>query len=114
MPKFARSALRLNRRYTIYSLETPMPTKMTNDIITAAIEGFELQKARIDQQISALKAMLSGETAETAETAAATPEPATRKRRNFPAAARRRMKEAQQRRWAGIGAESGPPAPAAA
>ena len=72
-----------------------MPTKLTNEIITAAIEGFESQKTRIDQQISALKAMLSGGPAETA----ARPEPATRKRRKFSAAARRRMKEAQQRRW---------------
>jgi hypothetical protein len=88
------------------SLETPMSTKLTNEIITAAIAGFESQKTRIDQQISELKAMLSGGPAETA----ATPKP---KRKKFSAAARRRMKDAQQRRWAKIRGESEPPVPAA-
>jgi hypothetical protein len=86
-----------------------MPTKLTNEIITAAIEGFESQKIRIDQQISELKAMLSDGPAEPA----ATPEPTTRKRKRFSAAARKRMKEAQQRRWAKIRGESSPPAPTA-
>ena len=92
-----------------YSLETPMPTRLTNEIIIAAVEGFESQKIRIDQQISELKAMLSAGTAGTA----GTPEPVTRKRRRFSAAARKRMKGAQQRRWAKIRGESGPPSPAA-
>jgi hypothetical protein len=86
-----------------------MPTKLTNEIITAAIEGFESQKIRIDQQISELKAMLSDGPAEPA----ATPEPTTRKRKRFSAAARKRMKEAQQRRWAKTRGESRPPVPAA-
>ena len=82
-----------------------MPTKLTNEIISAAIEGFESQKARIDQQISELRVMLSGGPAETP----ATPEP---KRKKFSVSARRRMKEAQQRRWAKIRGESEPPGPA--
>src|ERR1039457_6935324 len=86
-----------------------MPTqKLTNEIIAAAIDGFTAQKARIDVQISELKAMLPGGPAETA----ATPESPTKKRRKFSAAARKRMKEAQQRRWAQIKGESEPPAPA--
>ena len=86
-----------------------MPTpKLRPEIITAAIEGFESQKARIDQQIADLRAMLPGGAAETA----ATPEAPTRKRRKFSAAARGRMKEAQQRRWAKIRGESESPAPA--
>jgi len=85
-----------------------MPTKLTNEIITAAIEGFESQKIRIDQQVSELKTMLSGGPAE----AAATPGLTIRKRRRFSAAARKRMKEAQQRRWAKIRGES-EPAPSA-
>src|ERR1035437_3525821 len=84
-----------------------MPTKLTNEIITAAIEGFESQKIRIDQQISELKAMPSDGPAEPA----ATPEPTTRKRKRFSAAARKRMKEAQQRRWAKIRGEPERPAP---
>ena len=85
-----------------------MPIKLTTEIITAAIEGFESQKMRIDLQISELKAMLSGGPAE----AAATPEPITRKRKRFSAAARKRMKEAQQRRWAKTRGDSIPPGPA--
>jgi hypothetical protein len=92
-----------------YSWETPMPAKLTNEIITAAIEGFESQKIRIDEQISELKAMLTGGPAE----AAATPEPTTRKRRRFSAAARKRMKGAQRRRWAKIRGESMPATAAA-
>ena len=82
-------------------------TKLTPEIITAAILGYEEQQRHIDSQISELKAMLSGGPAETA----ATPEP--RKRRKFSAATRRRMREAQRRRFAKIKSESAPAAPAA-
>jgi ribonuclease E len=84
-----------------------MPTKLTNEIITAAITGFESQKTHIDTQIAELRAMLSGGPAESA----ASPEAPTGKRKKFSAAARRRMKEAQQLRWAKIRGES-KPAPA--
>ena len=84
------------------------PQKLTPEIITAAIEGFESQKRRIDDQIAELRAMLPGGSAETA----ATPEAPTRKPRKFSAAARRRMKEAQQRRWAKVRGESEPSASA--
>ena len=86
-----------------------MPTKLTHEIINVAIEGFESQKTRIDQQIAELRAMLDGGSK---STAAATPEDPLRKGRKFSAAARRRMKEAQQRRWAKIRGES-KPAPSA-
>ena len=72
--------------------------KLTPEIITAAILGFEEQKRHIDSKIAELRAMLPGGPGETA----ATPEAPTRKRRKFSAAARRRMREAQQRRWASI------------
>ena len=86
-----------------------MPTpKLTNEIIIAAITGFESQKTKIDAQIAELRAMLSGGPTETA----ATPEAPTGKRKKFSAAARKRMKEAQQRRWAKIRGKSEPPAPA--
>ena len=82
-----------------------MPTKLTSEIIAAAIEGFEVQKRRIDERISELRAGLSGGPAR----AAAAPEAPARRRKRFSAAARRRMKEAQQRRWARIRGESAPP-----
>ena len=87
-----------------------MPTpKLTPEIIHAAIEGFESQKRRIDGQISELRSMLLGGSAENA----ATLEAPTRKRKKFSADARKRMMEAQQRRWAKVrrGDPSEPPAP---
>ena len=88
-----------------------MPTqKLTPEIINAAIVGFDQQKLRIDTQIAELRAMLYG--GSTKPTPATTPEPPTTKRRKFSASARRRMKEAQQLRWAKIRGESEPPAPA--
>ena len=87
-----------------------MPAKLTNEIITAAIEGFESQKAQIDAQIAELRQMLSGPSAETA----ATPRPAKRKRRKMSAAGRARIAEAQRKRWAASKKASGPSAPKAA
>jgi hypothetical protein len=37
-----------------------MSSKLSPEIITAAIEGFEAQKRRIDEQIGELRAMLNG------------------------------------------------------
>ena len=76
-----------------------MPTgKLTNTIVEAAIAGFEAQKKTIDGQIAELRAMLGG-----APKSSEAPAKATR--RKFSAAARKRMKEAQQRRWAKIKGE---------
>jgi len=82
--------------------------KLTPEIITAAILGFEEQKRHIDSKIAELRAMLPGGPGG----AVATPEAPTSKRRKFSAAARRRMREAQQRRWASIRGESAASAPA--
>src|ERR1019366_5290660 len=82
--------------------------RLTPEIITAAILGFEEQKRHIDSKIAELRAMLPGGPSETA----ATPEAPARKCRKFSAAARRRMREAQQRRWASIKGESEPSAAA--
>src|ERR1041385_9060548 len=66
--------------------------KLTHEVLTAAIHGFEAQKARIDAQIAGIRQMLAGNSSEPA----ATPEVPIRKR-TFSAAARRRMKEAAGR-----------------
>jgi DNA-binding protein HU-beta len=80
-----------------------MPTpKLTAEIVNAAILGFESQKTRIDDQIAELRSMLDGSSAEPVTTT----EAPTGKRRKFSAAARKRMKEAQQLRWAKIRGES--------
>lgn len=79
------------------------------EIITAAIEGFEGQKKRIDEQIAELRAMLSGEPV---ETTADTPEMAAPgKRRKFSASSRRKMALAQKKRWAAIKGTSEQPEP---
>ena len=84
-----------------------MPTHKVNDeILTAAIAGFESQKQQIDAQIAELRQMLDGGPAE----AATTPEPSPRKRK-ISAAARRRMALGQKKRWAAIKGESEPSAP---
>ncbi|MEO8368764.1 MAG: hypothetical protein ABI806_06165 [Candidatus Solibacter sp.] len=75
--------------------------KLSDEIIAAAIEGFESQKRRIDSQIGELRAMLPGGRTD----GTATPE-APRRKRRVSAAARRRMAEGQRKRWAGIKAGS--------
>src|ERR1017187_7092350 len=87
-----------------------MPTKLTPEIITAAILGFEEQKRHIDTQIAGLRAVLTGGPTEPS----ATPEPPQRKRKRFSAASRRKMAMAQKARWAKIRGESEPSAPAKA
>ena len=85
-----------------------MPTKLTPDIISAAILGFEEQKRQIDSRIIELKAMLSGGPVE----AAARPLAPKRRRRKMSAAGRARIAEAQRKRWAESRKKSEPKAPA--
>ena len=82
-----------------------MPTKLTNEILTAAIAGFETQKHRIDGQIAELRRMLSGDRTE----AVAAPERKKGKRK-MSAAARKRISEAQRKRWAAVRHVSAPAA----
>jgi peptidoglycan hydrolase CwlO-like protein len=84
-----------------------MPTKLTPEIITAAIVGFEHQKTQIDEQIAELKSLLSGGPAETTTT----PEAEKPKRGKRSLAVRRKMALAQKARWAKIKGESAKPAP---
>lgn len=78
-----------------------MPTqKLTSEIVTAAIEGFEQQKRRIDSQIAELRAMLSGSPTESGDARPAPTTPTKRKRRKLSAVARKRIGDAQRKRWA--------------
>src|SRR5215475_12944329 len=71
-----------------------MSQKLTTEILTAAIAGFEAQKKQLDSQIAELRQMLSP-----ASTDGALPEP-DQPRRKMSAAARRRIAAAQRKRWA--------------
>jgi hypothetical protein len=80
--------------------------KLTPETITAAVEGFEQQKLRIDAQIAELRQMLTG----TPTATAATPE-GPRGKRRMSAAARKRIGDAQRKRWAESKKPSSPAAP---
>jgi hypothetical protein len=74
-----------------------MPThKLTPEIINAAIGGFEQQNLHNDAQIAELRSMLPGGRTEPA----AAPEVPKGKRRKMSAAARKRIGDAQRKRWA--------------
>src|ERR1035441_7269458 len=70
-------------------------SQLTTEILAAALEGFEAQKKRMEDQIAELKATLSGESTKPA----ASPVPAKRKR-TMTAAARKLISAAQKKRWA--------------
>ena len=78
--------------------------------LLAAIEGFEAQKRRIDAQIADLRQMLDGGHSE----AAAPPEAPKGRRRKLSAAARKRIGDAQRKRWAESKRPSEPPSQPAA
>jgi cell division septum initiation protein DivIVA len=73
-----------------------MPPKLNRELITAAIDGFEEQKKRLNAQIAELRQMLSGRaSSDGAELSAP-----TAKRRRMSAAARAKISAAQRKRWA--------------
>ena len=78
------------------------------EVIEAAIQGFEYQKAQIDQRIAELRALRSGEPVSPAK-AAATPAGG---KRVLSAEARARIAAAQRKRWAAA-RKGGTPAKAA-
>ncbi len=65
--------------------------QLTQGIINAAIEGFESQKRRIDEQIAELRALSKG------KTPAVSGAP---KKKGMSAAGRKAIAEAQRKRWA--------------
>jgi hypothetical protein len=69
-----------------------MPT-YDNEILEAAVIGYEHQKREIEIKIEQLRAHLGGHVAQVSETA-------TGRKRTFSSATRKRMAAAQQKRWA--------------
>lgn len=91
--------------------ELIMPTHKVNDeIITAAIEGFESQKQKIDAQIAELRQMLGGGVTEPA----VAPKTGKRGRRKMSAATRKKIAEAQRKRFAESRKQFGEATPAVA
>ena len=83
-----------------------MPPKLDREVITAAIDGFEEQKKRINAQIAELRQMLTGGVSSDGADLSR----ATTRRRRMSAAARARIAAAQRKRWAAqrtAGPESG-------
>ena len=70
-----------------------MPQKLSQEVITAAIAGFEAQKLHINSKIAELRNMLDHR-----HSAPEVPKP----KRKISAASRRRMALAQKKRWAAI------------
>src|SRR3954470_3738591 len=79
--------------------------KLTNAIIDAAIEGFEQQKRRIDEQISELRQIGLGSPAQSASV------PTKQPRRKMSPAGRKAIAEAQRKRWAASKGQAEPQAP---
>ena len=75
-----------------------MSSELNEVILEAALEGFQIQLATVQSQIAFVKSQLGG----------AKPAKTTRKRtRNVSEDGRRRMAEAQKRRWAKVRAAKG-------
>ena len=72
-----------------------MPQKLSHEIITAAIAGFEAQKQRINSKIAELRSLLNRRDGH-----ASTEAPKVK--RKISAVSRRRMALAQEKRWAAI------------
>jgi hypothetical protein len=74
-----------------------MPTTISKEILAAAIEGFEIQKKQINAQIAELRQRLSGASGQPQNMAKP-----IGKRRKMSAAARKRIADAQRKRWAAV------------
>ena len=79
--------------------------KLTNDILAAALIGFEEQKNQLEAKISAIRQMLDGG----AHSGPAAPTETAKPRKKRSAAVRRTMKLAQQLRWKKIKEVAAPP-----
>ena len=93
-----------------------MPTQLNRQILLTAIDGFEGQKRKLDEQIREVRALLSdGADGSTPKRSVAPGEPVTGRRRGrMSAAGRRAIAAAQRKRWAASKGETKTAAPKAA
>ncbi|MBZ2184641.1 MAG: hypothetical protein K7J46_07995 [Bryobacter sp.] len=78
----------------------PTPTLQDPALLAAALEGLELQRKRIDDQIAAVRAMLGGKKIAAPSAAPAASEGPARRKRVLSEEARQRIAAAQKKRWA--------------
>ena len=78
------------------------PSKSVSDaaLLRAALEGLELQRQRVDDQIRQVKKRLGVRAGAQADSLGLSTAKAGRKRRKLSAGARKRIADAQKRRWA--------------
>ena len=77
-------------------------TKLSVDdpsLLQAALEGLEMQKARIEAQIAEIRSLL-GKKASISRSNSPTPALTSASRRDLSPAARKRIADAQKKRWA--------------
>lgn len=73
----------------------------TQSLLTAALEGLEIQKVRLDEQIREVRSMMGHGTGRRGRrTASEAADKPARKKRTLSAAARKRIATAQKARWA--------------
>ncbi len=89
----------------------PRQQKMDPALLQAALEGLEQRLKQVNTNIATVKQMLriddGRRTPATPSASAAEPKAPARRRRRMSAAARKRIAEAQKRRWAAFRAKSG-------
>jgi hypothetical protein len=75
-----------------------MPANLNQELLTAALEGLEVRKKRIEEQITEVRSLMRSSGSRSTESDAQTPEQP--RRRVLSAAARKRIAAAQRKRWA--------------
>ena len=82
----------------------PRQPALSPEILQAALEGLELRRSRVDEQIAQLRARLGkrgpGRPPKAEQAVAKQPRKPAKKKRTISAAARKKMAAAAKKRWA--------------
>jgi len=78
----------------------PRQPTLSPEVLQAALEGLELQRSHLDEQIAWLRARLGAKRRGRPPKAAREAAKAARKKRTLSAAARKKISAAQKKRWA--------------
>ena len=73
--------------------------KLDTDLLLAALVGYQHQRTEINAKIADIRKKLGGRSAQDGRGGGEVPGPFPRKRRKMSAAARKRIGEAQRKRW---------------